>query len=391
MMAQAHPIAKEDVMAYLDGELPPQRASRVAEHIADCSGCRALVAQLRGISSNLLAWNVEPAPDVVTYGVKAVLRAESVRSGRDQGRMFGGSPDIFRRVISSRSLWAGVCAALALAIVLKISAPDMRQYSGPESAQLAQPAPPATAASTDKVMQAGSGGEEEQVISGPLIARTAALTISVKDLAATRGRLDAILRARGGYVANITINTEKDEPASLNAEAHIPADVCDAALADLRALGHVEQEQQGSEEVTSQVVDLNLRLKNARLTESTLEDILRTRAGKLSDVLDVEKEMANVRGDIERMEGEQKALNSRVAYASIQLTLNQEYAASLGVDSASFGRRLRNAVVDGFHAAADLMISVSLLLLYAAPSVILAAIILFWPARWGWRRLRKAH
>ena len=155
-------------------------------------------------------------------------------------------------------------------------------------------------------------------------------------------------------------------------------------------MGRVEQEQQGGEEVTAQVVDLDARLKNARITETRLEEILRTRTGKVGDVLEVEKEMASVREQIERMEGEQKQLHNRVAFASIQLELHEEYAASLDVNSSSVGRRVRNALVNGFSAAADGVLSLGLFLLYVAPSLILLGLILFWPLRWAWRRLRQA-
>jgi hypothetical protein len=43
----------------------------------------------------------------------------------------------------------------------------------------------------------------------------------------------------------------------------------------------------------------------------------------------VEEEMARVRGDIERMEAEQKALEHRVDFATVELQLTAEYRAQL--------------------------------------------------------------
>ena len=130
------------------------------------------------------------------------------------------------------------------------------------------------------------------------------------------------------------------------------------------------QEQQGGEEVTSQVVDLDARLKNARETETQLTEILRSRTGKIGDVLEVEKEMARVRGEIESMEADQKQLQDRIAFASIDLSLTEEYQAQLGGRPAVAGRRIQNALVDGYHAAMDGFLTVCVFLLSIGPSLL---------------------
>jgi hypothetical protein len=224
-----------------------------------------------------------------------------------------------------------------------------------------------------------------------MIARTATVNISVKDFNAARASLDQIVRAHQGYVSSLSVSTEQGAPRSLNAKLAIPAAQYDVTLADLRALGRVGQEQQSSEEVTSQIVDLDARLKNARETETQLAEILRARTGKVGDVLEVEKEMARVRGEIEVMEAEQKQLHERVAFASIDLNLAEEYQAQLGDAPWSAARRIRNALVDGYHSAADGLLNVCVFILNIGPSMLIWVLIFFWPARWGWRRWQKSR
>jgi len=417
MTAEAHPIEKEQVMAYLDGELSPEAASQIARHLAECSECRALESELRGVSSEMLAWNIEPSPANLTYGMNAVIRAEFFADSSMSNDRFLTSTSFLRRVVLSRWVWGTACAAVVVMIVLKMLTPvyDRASSNGQlatfsaqrnvsESLEVSPPPKSGPGPQVDvtkssfdkfqlaaKLMSAGGGGGEETMVNGPMIARTASLKISVKDFDSARSSVDRIVRARNGYAASMTINSQKGEPQSLEAELHIPTSACDAALADLKALGRVEQEQQGGEEVTAQVVDLDARLTNAHITETRLEEILRTRTGKVADVLEVEKEMANVREQIEQMEGEQKNLHNRITYASVQLELHEEYAASLEVGSSSVGRRIRNALVDGFSAAMDGFLSLGLFLLYVAPSLILLGLILFWPVRWAWRRLRQVQ
>src|SRR5262249_22608132 len=59
MLNTGHPIEREELMAYLDGELEVARASVAAEHLERCADCRKLASDLRGVSRAMLAWEVE--------------------------------------------------------------------------------------------------------------------------------------------------------------------------------------------------------------------------------------------------------------------------------------------------------------------------------------------
>jgi hypothetical protein len=224
---------------------------------------------------------------------------------------------------------------------------------------------------------------------GTRIARTASLRVSVRDFSAARESVDRIVKARGGFTTSMTISSPKDSPRSLSADVAIPTAQCDVALQEFRSLGRIEEERQGSEEVTTQAEDLDIRLKNAREAETRLTSILRTGTGKVSDVLEVENEITRVREEIERLEGEQKHLNNRVVFASIVLNLTEEFRAKLGMRPPLLGLRMRNALIDGYHGAADGLFDVLEIILSTVPSLLLWGLILFWPARWSWRRWQK--
>ena len=157
----------------------------------------------------------------------------------------------------------------------------------------------------------------------------------------------------------------------------------------MRALGRVEQESQSGEEISANYVDLLARLKNSRETEKRLAEILQQRTGKLSDVLSVEQEIARVRGEIEEMESQQKQMEHRVQFTSITLQLTEDFKASLGVPSSISLPRLRNALADGFRAAAESFFGFIEFLLNIGPALLLWAFLLFWPARYAWRRVRR--
>jgi chromosome segregation ATPase len=224
-----------------------------------------------------------------------------------------------------------------------------------------------------------------------MIARTASLTLLTKDVDATRAALEDVVRRHRGYSAQLTAAGESGRARKLSATFRVPADQLDAALAEMKKLARVEQESQGGEEVTEQYVDLTARLSNARKTEERLTEILAQRTGKLSDVLAVEEEISRVRETIERMEAELKRLQNRVSYATLQVELREEYKAELQITPPSIGSRLRNSLVDGYRAAADSLVGLVLFLLNVGPFLLLWGLILFWPARYAWRRFRTAR
>jgi hypothetical protein len=76
----------------------------------------------------------------------------------------------------------------------------------------------------------------------PMIARTASLTILVKDFATARTSLDLYLAKHSGYAASLSINTPENEQRQFQASLRIPANELASALASLKSLGRVLNE-----------------------------------------------------------------------------------------------------------------------------------------------------
>jgi len=117
-----------------------------------------------------------------------------------------------------------------------------------------------------------------------------------------------------------------DTAASLESVRGVPAGDLETVLEKLRALGQVESESQSSEEVTDEYVDLQARLKNLELAEQELQELLKTRqeTGKTEDILEVYRELTNIRGQIEQIKGRMQYLENMTALATINLTLTPD-------------------------------------------------------------------
>src|SRR3989442_3017003 len=62
MNAAAHEFLPEEVMSFLDGELSPERAAALSSHLETCTECSTIAADLRSVSRQMRAWQVEPFP-----------------------------------------------------------------------------------------------------------------------------------------------------------------------------------------------------------------------------------------------------------------------------------------------------------------------------------------
>jgi hypothetical protein len=222
-----------------------------------------------------------------------------------------------------------------------------------------------------------------------MIARTASVSLVVKDFGPLEASVKAIAQRHNGYIASLNSTSPQEAARTLSVTLRIPSPQLEAAIAELKQLGHVEQESQSGEEVTKEFTDRAARMKNARATEERLLDVLRNHTGQVRDILATEQEIARVRGDIEQMEADQKALQTRVDFATVELSAQEEYKASLQGAPPSTVTRLHNAAVDGYRAAIESVIAIGVWALQDLPTILLWASTLFLPGRWLWKRLRR--
>ena len=228
-------------------------------------------------------------------------------------------------------------------------------------------------------------------VSAQMIARKAELSLAVEKLDDARQGMDRILTQHKGYVAELSVSAESSSARTLTASLRVPADQLDVCISELKKLGRVTEESQAGEEVTKRYTDLTARLNNARTTETRLHQVVEQRTGKVTDILEVEKESARVRGEIEQMEAEQKALEHRVDFATIDLKLAEEYKAQLSTPAPSVLMQLRNATVNGFRNAFESLISIVLFFAESGPSLLLWLALLGIPTWRLWRRYRRAY
>jgi hypothetical protein len=415
-----HIVAPEDIMALLDGELPASEAKIISSHIEECAECAAIAADFRETSRSLAAWTVPASPETLDAAIQNHATKTAARRLSHAPTPTGLSVRDWRLPLFGGA--AAVAAVLFLFVAARSISNNAARYEFSQRSSVATNLPldgrnlaalqtlaPADAAAERQagvvgMLLPGPAGMRNKAMasptamtvasanpSAPMIARTVSLIIVVGDVPASRAALDAILARHRGYAAQLNINTPENYARSFNASLRIPAPELAEALPDLRKLGRVQSESQSGEEVTQQHTPLVVRLNNARETEQRLLAILQQRTGKVSEVLEVEEQISNTRGEIERMEAEQKALEHRVDFASVDMQLTEEYKARFNPPSTSIGTRMRNAFVAGIHNAGNTLLAIVLFFEEYGPVLLLWFVILAAPVWLLWRRYRRAQ
>jgi len=115
MSANRHPIEQEELMAYLDGELPADQATEALSHLELCAECQTLVADFRGVSQELMGWEVE-SPEV---GISSEINAALGERLKKREAAKVSWPRLGNRV-TSRWVWVGVLAIVCVVVGLTL-------------------------------------------------------------------------------------------------------------------------------------------------------------------------------------------------------------------------------------------------------------------------------
>ncbi|MDH5235660.1 MAG: DUF4349 domain-containing protein [Gemmatimonadota bacterium] len=156
-----------------------------------------------------------------------------------------------------------------------------------------------------------------------MIIRRGDVSIRVDSLDRAIGAIRRLAASLGGYIGDVSMNAGDYEVRRATLVIRVPTARFDEAMAGMSPLGKVEHSNVTAEDVGEEFVDVQARIANGRRLEARLIELLATRTGKLADVLTVERELARVRGEIERHEGRSRFLSARVATSTIAVTVSE--------------------------------------------------------------------
>jgi hypothetical protein len=223
------------------------------------------------------------------------------------------------------------------------------------------------------------------------IIRNAELVIESQNPEESFRKVASLAESNGGFVVTSEATQEQGagEPGRMTVVVvvRVPASQFDPMIEEIRKVGvRVLQDKRTGQDVTEEYIDLEARLQAKRGLEAQFLQIMK-QAHKVSDALEVQRQMAEVRGEIEQVEGRKRFVENQSSLSTIKLTLKptvQIMAATTG----GFISEIREAASDGVAAATAIVLVLLRIIIVLLP-ISLIALPIGLAARYWVRRSRR--
>lgn len=332
---------REDLKAYLDGELTAERSEEVRLALEQDESLRAEVADMQKITQSLKSSSKEIPADGYQQTMVKIKPAGRSSWIRVLGYAGGLAAIVLAAGLIGPIFMPGSGdAEVAMKRMAETVASSPNAESSPSEEFKSEAEMPATSqppadfdgrggASMSMRDQTSSKAkatsESRPVTSGDslldpnrLVIRNGSLGVKVKDVRRAVNDTTQLVAALGGYVESSNFMTVGDDPQA-TMSLRIPSKKFEAALTTIRAYGELKSETLSGEDVTAQVSDINARIKTLRQEEEQYRQLMKS-ARRIDEILDIKNRISNVRQEIESLTAQQKTLGSLAAMSQLQLT-----------------------------------------------------------------------
>jgi len=213
-----------------------------------------------------------------------------------------------------------------------------------------------------------------------MIAKSAAMDAEVEHCDSVLSQSERFIASCGGYVTRSLLEVGEAGRKSGSLTARVPASYFDTTLAVLpRFFLRVKSVRVEGADITDEFYDTVGRLQNRRALEASYRALL-GRAGTVQDLLEVQKALADVDDEIDKLEGKRQYLSGRAQLASIMLTLAEPAPAGTR-PVGGLSSKLRGAVAAGLRRLGDALATTLTVIIAGVPLVIAAIVVCLIVAR----------
>lgn len=175
-------------------------------------------------------------------------------------------------------------------------------------------------------------GTAEQEIDLPdadrMVIHHGSLHLTVNDIDEADGDIQRLMNEYEGYIVHSTTHHE-DKNIISNFTVRIPEDSFQKFLLEIEEVAvKVVEKSISGEDVTEEYVDLEARLKSKKAVETRLLDLME-KADETDDLLKISNDLSQVQEEIEVIIGRQKYLDNQVAYATVDIRLEESSVSAL--------------------------------------------------------------
>lgn len=225
------------------------------------------------------------------------------------------------------------------------------------------------------------------------IIRNAEITIEVPSTTDAQHQVTSIAETHGGFIVTSEAKQrESNDPAQRTLDiklvVRVPSNQFGRAFDEIKKLaGNTPSENVTSQDVTEDFIDLEARIKTQKALEVQFLEIMR-QANKIADALEVQRQIAEVRTDIEKLEGRKRFLENRSSLSTINVNI-QTPKPVITVTETGFRQSLREAVSDSITLTSDLVLFFARFLIMMVPVGLFVLLPSALMIRYLWRRAKR--
>ncbi len=207
------------------------------------------------------------------------------------------------------------------------------------------------------------------------IIRNGSLDFQTEEVKKTKLEIEKICKELNAYISSESENNYGDR-LQYNQSIRVPSAQFDALIARIEPLAKkIENKNINTQDVTEEFIDVEARLKTKKELEVRYREILK-QAKTVEDIISIESQIANVRSEIESMEGRLNFLKSQVSFS----TLNVTYYETIGTDF-GFASKFVHSLKGGW----DNLLVFIIFMVNLWPFVVGLTVLMIWL----WRRRMK--
>ena len=211
-----------------------------------------------------------------------------------------------------------------------------------------------------------------EVAGGKKVIKTAYIEIEIKKgkFQETMFALTNLAERNGGFVANSESYSDSEgNLTSGRITIRIPSKSYSSALDKIKEMGTVKNISSYGQDVTQEYIDLESRLRNYEAQEKVLLELMK-QSKKVSDSIEVQRELSNVQGEIEVIKGRMRYLDDMVSFSTIDVYFHEPEPIS-----STSGLGFVEALKRGARGAIRVFNSMVVVLIASAPVWIIIALI----------------
>lgn len=170
------------------------------------------------------------------------------------------------------------------------------------------------------------------------VIKTGRVRVEVSDFDDARRNLSRKVAAFGGFVSDSRVDVERVDNTSVESGTlvlRVPSENFSEMMAHAKAVGTLESSGTNSKDVTDKLVDIDARLENLRAERDRLRQLYE-RANDTEAILQVQRRLSDVQGEIERLEARKKQLRRKVELSTIRVELHEPRPDAAGIDASEW-------------------------------------------------------